>query len=101
MSRRRPHRDPDLAVTHEITVPPFVDVSLLRLIIFMVAAPRATTHVPVSLPGSNAEPQPKPDKPVVVTLQADLDLSLGDKRVTPDALAAALDQASGHNRQTV
>lgn len=101
MSRRRQRHDHDLAVAHEINVTPFIDVILVLLIIFMVAAPLATTNVPVNLPGSNAEPPPRPDKPLVVTLQADLDLSIGDAPVARDALATALDRAADDDHDTV
>ena len=48
---------------HEINVTPFIDVMLVLLIIFMVAAPLATVDIAVNLPASTAEPQPRPDKP--------------------------------------
>ena len=66
---------------HEINVTPFIDVVLVLLIIFMVAAPLATVDLPVDLPASNAAPHEKPDKPVYVTIQADLALALGEMPV--------------------
>ena len=51
---------------------------LVLLIIFMVAAPLATVDVAVDLPASTAEPQPRPDKPVFLTVKADLTLALGE-----------------------
>jgi biopolymer transport protein ExbD len=71
----------DLQETHEINVTPFIDVMLVLLIIFMVAAPLATVDLPVDLPAANAAPHEKPDKPIYVTLQADLALALGDNYV--------------------
>ena len=53
---------------------------LVLLIIFMVAAPLATVDVAVDLPVSTAEPQPRPDKPLFLTLKADHSLALGDAR---------------------
>src|SRR5690606_427468 len=56
----------DLAENHEINVTPFIDVMLVLLIIFMVAAPLATVDINVDLPQSAASQQPRPDKPLYV-----------------------------------
>jgi biopolymer transport protein ExbD len=84
--------------THDINVTPFIDVTLVLLIIFMVAAPLATVDVAVDLPSSSAQVQARPDKPIFLTIAADLALSLGDAPVPRDALAAALDAASNGDR---
>jgi biopolymer transport protein ExbD len=86
--------DDDLAEAHEINVTPFIDVMLVLLIIFMVAAPLSTVDVAVDLPVSTAAPQPRPDKPLFLSLQKDLRLNLGDAIVAREALGAALDQAT-------
>ena len=65
----------ELAEAHEINVTPFIDVMLVLLIIFMVAAPLATVDIAVELPASTAKPQPRPDKPVYLTIKADLTLT--------------------------
>ena len=87
-----------MAEAHEINVTPFIDVMLVLLIIFMVAAPLATVDVRVELPASTAAPQPRPDKPAFLTLTADRGLALGDAAVAREALGAALDALTGADR---
>ena len=90
--------DDDLVETHEINVTPFIDVILVLLIIFMVAAPLSTVDVNVDLPASTATPVPRPEKPIFVTLKANNQLALGDATVARDALGTALDQATGNDK---
>jgi biopolymer transport protein ExbD len=84
----------DLEVAHEINVTPFIDVMLVLLIIFMVAAPLATVDIGVDLPATAAEPQPRPDKPVFVTVKPDLSVAVGEDIVARDGLGASLDLAT-------
>jgi biopolymer transport protein ExbD len=72
---------------------------LILLIIFMVAAPLSTVDIGVELPVSNAKPQPRPDKPLFLTIKADLTLALGNDLVAPRQLASALDAATQMDRQ--
>ena len=75
----------DLEENHEINVTPFIDVILVLLIIFMVAAPLATVDVNVDLPASTATAAPRPDKPMFVTVKADLSVSVGEDRFSRPA----------------
>jgi biopolymer transport protein ExbD len=81
----------DLDVNHEINVTPFIDVMLVLLIIFMVAAPLSTVDVNVDLPASNAPAAPRPDEPVFVTVRSDLTLAIGNDDIAPERLGPALD----------
>ena len=85
---------------HEINVTPFIDVMLVLLIIFMVAAPLATVDIPVNLPASTAEPQPRPDKPLFLTVKSDLTLALGNDPVSREGLRGTLDAAAKGDKDT-
>ena len=89
----------DIAEVHEINVTPFIDVMLVLLIIFMVAAPLATVDVLVDLPASTAQPQPRPDKPIFVSIKSDLTLLVGEAAVERATLAVAIDAATSGDKQ--
>jgi biopolymer transport protein ExbD len=82
--------DDDLEM-HEINVTPFIDVMLVLLIIFMVAAPLSTVDLPVDLPSSTAVPQKKPDKPLYVTIAADLAVAVGETAIKRVDLVRVID----------
>ena len=83
--------DDDFSETHDINVTPFIDVILVLLIIFMVAAPLSTVDLPIDLPTSSAMPQKKPDKPTYVSIKPDLTLAIGENPVKRTDLISSLD----------
>jgi len=99
MAIRLDHGTDELVEVHDINVVPFIDVMLVLLVIFMVAAPLATVDVPVDLPSSSALPQQRPPKPVYLTLKADGSLALGDNPVTRDALPDVLATATSGDKE--
>ena len=98
VSLKDPH-DGDIAEISDINVTPFIDVMLVLLIIFMVAAPLSTVDVPVELTVSNAQPQPRPDKPVFLTIRSDLSLAIGDDPAPRETLQTVLDQHTAYDRE--
>lgn len=84
----------------EINVTPFIDVMLVLLIIFMVAAPLATVDVRVNLPASTSKPQPRPEKPVYLSIKADKQLYVGNEAVNSDQLISAIEGLTAGNKET-
>src|SRR4026208_2076611 len=81
----------EFSEAHEINVTPFIDVMLVLLIIFMVAAPLSTVDLPIDLPTSTATPQKKPDKPTYVSIKPDLSVAIGENMVKRVDLVRSLD----------
>lgn len=90
----------DAGEMHDINVTPFIDVMLVLLIIFMVAAPLATVDVRVDLPASSAKPQPRPEKPVFLSVKADGQLYIGEQTVTYEQLVSVLEQQTNFDKET-
>jgi len=91
--------DDEFGETHEINVTPFIDVILVLLIIFMVAAPLSTVDLPVDLPSSTATPQKKPDRPTYVSIKPDLSVAVGETIVKRGDLVSSLDAAMGSSAE--
>ena len=91
--------DDELGETHEINVTPFIDVILVLLIIFMVAAPLSTVDLPIDLPSSTAVPQKKPDKPTYVSVKADLSVAVGEMPVKRVDLVHTLDAEGNGDKE--
>ena len=91
--------DDDFGEAHDINVTPFIDVMLVLLIIFMIAAPLSTVDLPVDLPSSTAVPQKKPDKPTYVTIKADLAVAIGENPVKRVDLVRALGAMLGEGKE--
>jgi len=82
----------------EINVTPFVDVMLVLLIIFMVAAPLLTAGVPIDLPDSNAKAISDEDnKPLEVTITKEGDVFVGETKVEPGRLITILSSMTESN----
>jgi biopolymer transport protein ExbD len=84
----------------EINVTPFVDVMLVLLIIFMVAAPLASVTVEVALPPAIAKPSVNPPKPVYISLQASGRLYIQDFPSDVATLGDDLRRQLGSKRST-
>jgi biopolymer transport protein ExbD len=100
MSVRLDHGEDSLGEVHEINVTPFIDVMLVLLIIFMVAAPLATVDIQVNLPASTAEQKKRPDKPLFVTIKSDLTVALGNDVISRETLSGVIDTAAKGDKDT-
>ena len=96
-SKRRRHRAERFS---EINVTPMVDVMLVLLVIFMVAAPMMTTGVTVDLPSSKAAPVPGQDEPLTVSITADGRIYIQKTKVEPAEFEEKLKAITGQKRDT-
>lgn len=95
---QQPSSDDEMAQVSDINVTPFIDVILVLLIIFMIAAPLATVDITVDLPASTATRQPRPEKPIFITMKADRSLSVGETPLSRGSLASSLDAVTASDR---
>ena len=80
-----------------INVTPFVDVMLVLLVVFMVAAPLLTVGVPVDLPQTQAPPITEPKEPLVITINGEGHLFLQETEVPTESLVPRLSAITGNN----
>jgi biopolymer transport protein TolR len=81
----------------EINVTPLVDVMLVLLVVFMVAAPLLTVGVPVDLPQTQAPPITEPKEPLVITINGEGQIFIQDTEVQTDSLVPRLQAITANN----
>ena len=87
---RRKRGVPRYGAMADINMTPFIDVMLVLLIIFMVAAPLLASGVPIDLPKTAAAPLNVDQKPLSIAIGDNGDVSVMDQPVTMDGLTAKL-----------
>ncbi len=85
---------------NEINVTPMVDVMLVLLVIFMVAAPMMTTGVTVNLPKTQSSPVPGNDEPISVTIKRDGTVYIQNTETSLENLGTKLQAILGEKRET-
>ena len=89
-ARRNSRRKPSRGAMSEINVTPLVDVMLVLLIVFMVAAPLMTVGVPIELPKTEASQIDSSTEPITITVQADRSIFLQETKILLKELAPKL-----------
>ena len=84
----------------EINVTPFVDVMLVLLVIFMVAAPLLTAGVQVDLPKAQARQLPQDAKPLEITVNHEGAIFIVETEISLDELVPRLTAIAGNNKDT-
>ena len=93
-TKRRRRRGRRGGAINEINMTPFIDVVLVLLIIFMVAAPMMTVGVPLDLPQSKASPLNSDVKPITLSIRQTGQIFLGEDELTDDSIVAKLTAAA-------
>ncbi|MBU3085432.1 ExbD/TolR family protein [Acinetobacter seifertii] len=93
-------KDSSLDVVSEINMTPFIDVMLVLLIIFMVAAPMATVNIPLDLPQSNSKATTEQADPVIISLDAKNSIYIGENKISTEKLADTLKQQTKDDKST-
>ena len=94
--RRRRKRNPPMS---EINVTPMVDVMLVLLIVFMVAAPLLTVGVPVDLPETRAQNLNIPEEPVTLSVTMNGEIFIGDEQFTLEQAVARVNEMVAQNSE--
>src|SRR5262245_19891794 len=90
-TRRGSRRRSSFSAMSEINVTPLVDVMLVLLIVFMVAAPLMTVGVPIELPQTKAKPLQGDSEPITVSVDKDSKVFLQETEIDPETLVAKLE----------
>ena len=98
---RRERRSSKKTLMSEMNVTPMIDVMLVLLVIFMIAAPLLTVGVRVSLPEANAPSVESKDKPIVVYMDAERKVYVGEIEVNVETIAAKLKAIAGETEAKI
>ena len=98
-TRRNSRRRSSHGAISEINVTPLVDVMLVLLIVFMVAAPLMTVGVPIELPKITAKPMNQQTEPLTISVQADSKVYIQETEIPLEELAAKLQALAKNGNQ--